>query len=143
MNNNNQYQQPHDEPPKKKSKLIFIIAIIAILALMGATAVAASMITANIMWRGQGTPSPSPTPVTGQRPDSPTITRQEAVDIALAHIDDDNAYLDGVSMDFERNQWVWEVQLENVRSESGLRRDDDVTVYIHPESGEVLWVDWD
>jgi len=76
-----------------------------------------------------------------ERPDNPTITRERAIEIAVAWLSANgitNARRDGgVSMDFERGRWVWEVEYQQGRQEWDF--------YICVMTGEVVHVDidWD
>ena len=76
-----------------------------------------------------------------QRPTDPSITRERAMEIAVDWLRANGitgARRDGgVSMDFERGRWVWEVEYELGRQEWEF--------YICVMTGEVVYVDidWD
>ena len=87
----------------------------------------------------------SPTPPVGaatnrqQRPTNPSISRERSMEIAedwLRQNGITGAWRDGgVSMDFERGRWVWEVEYELGRQEWDF--------YICVMTGEVVHVDID
>jgi uncharacterized membrane protein YkoI len=71
------------------------------------------------------------------RPENPPITFTRAVEIAKEHVQvGGDGWFDQVSMDFEKGQWVWEVELK-------FESDLEVEVCIDIITGEVLDVEWD
>ena len=76
-----------------------------------------------------------------QRPANPSITRERAQEIAVEWLNANGitgARRDGgVSMDFERGRWVWEIEYELGRQEWEF--------YICVMTGEIIYVDidWD
>ncbi|MCL2577281.1 MAG: PepSY domain-containing protein [Defluviitaleaceae bacterium] len=73
------------------------------------------------------------------RPVNPPISQERAIEIAFAHATayvGEEGRLDGASLDWEKSQWVWEVEID-----FSNRR--ELEVYIDINTGEVLWVEWD
>lgn len=64
------------------------------------------------------------------RPVNPPVTFYRAVEIAMAHAGE-GAWLDEVSMDFERGMWVWEIEF-------GFDCGSEVEIYVDIITGEVL-----
>ena len=79
----------------------------------------------------------------GSRPTNPTISLQRAIEIAqndLAQRGIDATFLKDSGMDFERGQWVWELEFR-VTGPQG--RHGIIEYYINIDNGDIVKFEWD
>ena len=76
------------------------------------------------------------------RPVNPNITMERAVEIAHAELAKHGftGTLRSVNMDWERGQWVWEVE---IRNNNRNRNHQIVEIYINVDTGDVVKFEWD
>lgn len=78
------------------------------------------------------------------RPVNPPISQARAIEIAFAYAAANvsgEGRLDEASLDFEKGQWVWEVEIEFGSKREGNKQ--ELEIYIDINTGEVLWSEWD
>ena len=93
-------------------------------------------------------PLPTQTPSVNQssdrnnRPTNPIITRERAIEIAQAELATHGltGTLRSAVMDWEKNQWVWEVDL---RTNSTNRHQRNFEIYINVDTGEIIKTEFD
>jgi hypothetical protein len=93
-------------------------------------------------------PPPQPAPGTpggggsnqGNRPSNPSISLQRAIEIAYADLANrgiDATFHRDSGMDWERNQWVWELEFRPV-GQRGV-----IEYYINVDTGAIVKFEWD
>jgi uncharacterized membrane protein YkoI len=90
--------------------------------------------------RPQPSPSPSPGNVRGNRPTNPAISLERAIEIAQADLTRRgiSATLRGNSgMDWERGQWVWEIEFRPTTGRG------EIEYYINVQTGAIVKFEWD
>ena len=86
-------------------------------------------------------PSPNPSPGPGNRPSNPAISLQRAIEIAyddLARRGIDATFHRDSGIDWERGQWVWELEFRTHGERMPI-----IEFYINVDNGNIVKFEWD